>query len=296
MTSVIIWMTGALVSFMASAVAVREISASLNIFEIGIVRTGGGLIILVLAILAMPRLRKRLDPASLPAHIPRNLAHALGGMVWTLAITLLPLATVFSLEFTAPAWAAILAFVILGERVSQRAMLGIAVNLIGVIIILRPSLTSFDLVSLLPLGAAFCFALSVVLTRRLALQDGVFPILFWMMVIQLPLYAAGWLAIPLVPSTSNLSHGLTGQFCVVLAVAGLCSQLCLSQALRVADTVQVVTLDFFRIPLIALIGWSFYNEPADVWVLVGSLVIVLGIRVGLVAPRTAISKASGSGA
>lgn len=285
MTLVIGWMAGALLSFVVSAVAVRELSSIANIFEIGILRTGGGLVILVAALLLNPSLRARIIPAQARAHVPRNLAHALGGMFWTLAIGVLPFATVFALEFTAPAWAALLALLILGEQVSWRGMMGIGINLIGVLIILRPSLSGFAILETLPLLAAFCFALSVVLTRRLAVTGGVFPILFWMMVLQLPIYLVGWLMFPMPPAGRGITLGLAPFAAGILAIAGLCSQLCLSKALRLTQTVQVVTLDFLRVPLIGLIGWSFYSEPADMWVFVGSLVIMAGIHIGLATPR-----------
>jgi drug/metabolite transporter (DMT)-like permease len=291
MRSVIFWMTGALASFVAAALAVRELSSIYNIFEIGMMRTGGGLIMLLTALLVRPDLRNHLVPRAMFAHVPRNLAHAFGGMLWTLAIAMLPLATVFSLEFTAPAWAAILAYFILGERVTHRAILGILINLLGVAIILRPAPMSFDVVSLLPLAAAICFAVSIVLTRRLALRDSVFAILFWMMIIQLPIYFVGWLTLPITAAVSGPTFGLAGPATLALAIAGLSSQFCLSMALRIGDTVQVVTLDFLRIPLIAIIGWSFYSEPFDIWVLIGSAIIIVGINIGLTPPRAIVGQA-----
>ena len=37
-------------------------------------------------------------------HVPRNSVHFGAQYVWALSITLLPLATVFALEFTMPVW------------------------------------------------------------------------------------------------------------------------------------------------------------------------------------------------
>jgi drug/metabolite transporter (DMT)-like permease len=39
----------------------------------------------------------------------------------------------------------------------------------------------------------------------------------------------------------------------------------------------VVPLDFMRIPLIAVVGWAFYGERLDVFVLLGALIIVSGV-------------------
>jgi len=62
-----------------------------------------------------------------------------------------------------------------------------------------------------------------------------------------------------------------------VAVAGLSSHYCLTNAFRYGDATIVVPLDFLRIPLIALIGWSFYGEPLDGFVFAGAAIIVAGI-------------------
>ena len=39
----------------------------------------------------------------------------------------------------------------------------------------------------------------------------------------------------------------------------------------------MVPLDFMRIPLIAVVGWAFYGERLDIFVLLGALIIVAGV-------------------
>jgi len=276
---------GALASFVVSAVSIRTLAAHFNVFEINVVRTGGGLALLVAALIASPSLRGLVDITELPRHIPRNLVHSLGGLLWTLAISCLPLATVFSLEFTSPAWAALLAFPIIGERIRRDTLIGIAASLVGVLIVLRPSPASFHLTALLPLGAALCIGLSALLTRRLTRTQSIFAILFWMMVIQLALNLVGASILARVssgaPSLSPDISTLTMVAMAALAIAGLCSQLCLSKALQIAEASIVLPLDFLRVPLIAGVGFVLYQEPIDVWVFAGAVVIVAGIVVGL---------------
>ena len=51
----------------------------------------------------------------------------------------------------------------------------------------------------------------------------------------------------------------------------------MANALRVADAMVVIPLDFLRIPLIAFVGWMFYAERLDLLVFVGAGIIVAGI-------------------
>ncbi len=274
-------MTGALGAFVLAAVSIRNLGAQFNAFEIGAVRTGGGLVVLSLALWQWPTLRASVTTSRFTEHLLRNVAHALGGILWTISITLLPLATVFSLEFTAPAWAALLAYPLIGERISRRAVLGIVASLVGVVLILRPSPATFDIVALIPVGAAFCFGISVLLTRKLIQTQTVFAVLYWMMVIQFPINVAGALFVP-APSGFAISPSAETLMAMgMLVIAGICSQLCLSRALQIGSAMKVMPLDFLRVPLIAIIGWFFYGEPLDAWVFAGVSFIMGGIWYGL---------------
>ncbi|MCZ8103526.1 MAG: DMT family transporter [Burkholderiales bacterium] len=285
---VFMWMTGALVSFVFAAIAIRTLTSHFNVFEIGVVRTAGGLAIIVGAAFVRPGLLGDILASDATIHAGRNVVHAVGGILWTMAIGLLPLATVFSLEFTAPAWVAILAYPMLGERISRRAMIGIGAGLVGVLIILRPAPGSVDLTALLPLGAAFCFAMSVLLTRRLALTETLVAILFWMMTLQFAFFGAG--ALVMGGGTAFGGPWPDGAlFAMVgLACAGLGSQLCLSRALQIGEATMVVPLDFLRVPLIAMIGWLLYGEPLSVWIFLGAACILAGITYGLMPDRSAV--------
>lgn len=286
--TVALWMFGALASFVVVAVSIRTLTFYFNIFEINLVRTGGGLVLLLGALAGASLLGRRveIDVATAIVHIPRNLVHWLGGLLWTAAISLLPLATVFALEFTAPAWAALLAFPLLSERIRRDSIIGIAACLVGVLIILRPSPGAFTLASVLPLAAALCFALTALLTRRLTRTESTFAILIWMMTSQFILNLPGVLLLPGVPLRPGSMFSVASLLAMTgLAVAGLSTQLCLSKALQVGEASLVLPLDFLRVPLIAVIGYLMFGEAIDVWVFVGSLIIMIGILIGLLPAR-----------
>jgi len=58
-----------------------------------------------------------------------------------------------------------------------------------------------------------------------------------------------------------------------IGLAGLIAHFCLTKALSIAPASTVVPLDFARLPLIAVVGALFYNEPLDVFVFLGALMI-----------------------
>ena len=267
-----LWMAGAIASYIAAAVAVRALAKSLTVFEMMSVRSASGLAFLLALMLVSPKMRRGVTSRRIGLHLARNSVQFVGQIMWTLAITLLPFATVFSLEFTAPIWAALLAVMFLGERLTSTRAASIALCLFGVLVILHPGFSGFRAAALLALGAAITRAFTAIVTKKLTATDTTFAILFWMNLIQLPMNLAG--SDPLFIARLNLSMALP---LLALAITGLTIHLCMAQAFRYADAIVVVPLDFLRVPLIAVIGWSFYGEPLDALVLAGSALVIAGV-------------------
>jgi drug/metabolite transporter (DMT)-like permease len=269
---VVLWMTGALLSFCLMAVAFRKLAESLSIMEILATRNGLGLAVMVTLLILRSELRPLVRSRRPALTLFRNTIHLGAQYLWAMSVLLLPLATVFALEFSAPAWALLLAVPVLGERLTASRVGAVVLGLIGVLVILRPGLETFRPETLLVLAAAVGFAVTMITTKKLTMTDSTFAIIFWMNMIQLPL--------TLVPSdplfVMKLSLGQLPAFAAV-GVAGLASHYCLANAFRAGDASVVVPLDFLRIPLIAVIGWWLYGEALDALVFIGAGLIIVGV-------------------
>ena len=270
---VVLWMVGALLSFSVMAVSIRELSrAGLSIFEILAIRSGVALFVLLTLLAVRKDLRVHALPRRMGLNLFRNTVHYASQYSWALSLTMLPLATVFALEFTMPAWTAILAVWFLHERMTPSRLGVVILGLIGVLVILRPGITGFNPAAILVLLAAFGYAITMITTKQLTKTETTFGIVFWMAVIQLPLSLIG--SDPTVFLRFEPRHILPA---IGVGIAGLTSHYCLSNAFRSGDATLVVPLDFMRIPLIAVVGWAFYGERLDVFVLLGALIIVSGV-------------------
>ena len=138
---VVLWMVGALLSFSAMAVSIRELSrANLSIFEILAIRSGVALFVLLVLLAVRPELRIHARPRRMGLNLLRNTVHYASQFAWSLSLTMLPLAMVFSLEFTMPAWTALLAVWLLHERMTASRLGVVVLGLIGVLVILRPGI------------------------------------------------------------------------------------------------------------------------------------------------------------
>jgi drug/metabolite transporter (DMT)-like permease len=268
-----LWMLGALLSFMAMAVAGRELSTQLNTFQILFFRSliGLSVVSLLLTMSGWGQIRTRV----LGLQIVRNLAHFGGQFGWFYGLAFIPLAEVFAIEFTGPIWTAFWAALLLGERLTRPRLITILLGMVGLVIILRPGLQGVHPAAFAVLASAVGFALAHTLTRRLAQNDTPLCILFYMTLIQLPL--------GLIPSLTNWVTPTVALWPWLLLVGfgALTAHYCVTRALLLADVTVVMPMDFLRLPLIAIVGTLFYQEAFDPLVLLGAAVMLLGNWINL---------------
>lgn len=263
-----LWMTGAIVSFSAMAVAGRAVSFELDTFEIMMYRSFIG-VVLVLAIGgALGRLGE-VSTRNLHLHGIRNLCHFTGQNLWFYAITAIPLAQVFALEFTSPLWVTLLAPLILGERLTQMRAIAALMGFVGILIVARPGSAELSPGLIAAAASALGFAGSILFTKMLTRTETITCILFWLTVMQAAfgIVAAGHDGDIALPSAGSIP------WLVLIGCAGLVAHLCLTNALSVAPATVVVPLDFVRLPAIAVVGMALYGEALDLYVFLGAAVI-----------------------
>ena len=174
-----IYMFGAIASFTAMAVAGRAVSFQLDTFEIMLFRSVVGAV-LVLAFGLYFGQTKEISTRHLPVHLVRNICHFIGQNLWFFAITVVPLAEVFALEFTAPLWVLLLAPLVLGERLSKTRILAGALGLLGVLLVTRPTPDTLSWGVVAGAIAAIGFAGSIMATKRLTRSETIWSVLFYM--------------------------------------------------------------------------------------------------------------------
>ena len=270
--AVVLWMTGTLLSFSLMAISVRQLGGVLNLFELLMARSFGGLIILLAIMASKPALFRQLPIRRPLIHLVRSGTHFLANLLWANAVIVLPLATVFAVEFMMPVWAGLLAVIILGERFTASRAGSIVLGFLGVLVILRPGFEAFQPAAFGVLVASFGYAIANITMKQLVKVQTPFAVLFWMSIIQSVLALPG--IDPLFPLR------LTGTQCLWaagIAVGGTTAHYCIANAMRAGDAIIVVPLDFLRLPLIALVGWLFYAERIDLAVFAGAGLIVAGL-------------------
>jgi drug/metabolite transporter (DMT)-like permease len=264
-----LWMAGWLALMLIVAVAGRETTRELNVFQImeersilgfcmlyPLVRINGGF--------GAMRTSRPLQ------HIGRNLIHYVAQLGWFFALTLIPLGQVVAIEFTMPIWTAILAASFLGERMTIWKIAAIALGVVGVIVIVRPATGQINPGQLIALGAAVGFGISIAMMKSLTRTESTLAIIFWMLVIQ---SAAGFFpALYVWKWPTAYAFG----WIVVIAFCGTFSHYCMARAMLHADATVVLPMDFLRVPLTATVGWLIYSERLDLFTVLGAALILTG--------------------
>ena len=274
-----LWMIGAITAFTSMAVAGRAAASNLDTFEIMLYRSLVGLAI-VLSVASFAGTLGQIRRDKLPLHIMRNAAHFTGQNLWFFAITVVPLAQVFALEFTTPIWVILLSPILIGERITKIGAIAAAIGFIGILIVARPDPEAINAGLISAALCAIAFALTAIATRKLTQTETITCIMFFLTAIQacLGLIFAGFDGDIALPNAQTLP------WVCLIGVAGLTAHFCMTKALSIAPASVVMPIDFARLPIIAVVGIMLYDEPVDALIFLGGALIFganyLNIRFG----------------
>ena len=186
---------------------------------------------------------------------------------FVLAFRYLSLADVHSVGSLTPVIIVALSALILKENVSPKTWIAIFVGFLGVLIILRPGLSIFDIKSLLPLMAAFFLGLYQVVTRKVSENDSTETSLFYTSLI-------GFIVMSILafvywqPLTLNSYFLFTG--IGIFFSMGIYFQIIALSKAR-ASIIQPFhyTLIFWAI----ILGYLVYDDLPDMPTIVGAIII-----------------------
>jgi len=268
--SAALWMMGAIGSFSAMAVSGREVSFALDTFEIMMYRSMIGVIVVLICAIAF-QTKHQINRDRLGLHFLRNISHFAGQNLWFYALTVIPFAQLFAFEFSVPIWILLAAPFLLGEKLTNIRIFSVVVGFVGILVVTRPWLAGLSPGIIAAGLCAIGFAGSAIFTKQLTQTTTITNILFWLTLLQLAMGVIcasydGDIALP---------TAATAPWLVAIGLCGLFAHFCLTKALQMAPATIVMPIDFCRLPIIATIGFLFYNEPLDIFIISGAVIIFL---------------------
>jgi len=185
------------------------------------------------------------------------------------AVSKLPLSTTYSIFFVAPLLITALSVPVLGEKVGPRRWTAIAIGLIGVIVLLRPTGEGMiSLAALAVLVAAVMYAVSAITVRVLARTDSTQSMMVWLMV--MIAVGAGALAWPEWVTIRREDFWLIAG----IGVAGALGQYAITEAFRMGEASAIAPLEYTALVWGVLFDLTFWGVLPDAITWIGAGIIV----------------------
>jgi len=206
----------------------------------------------------------------LKLHVLRAAINVGAMFAYFMALSISPIAQVTALGFTAPIFATLLATLLLGEVVRLRRWAAIACGFAGALVILRPGFAPLDPGSLLTLGSALLWGLTLIVIRVLGRSESSLTITSYMNILLTLLSFVPALFVWRTPDGQVLA------WLMVVGILGTLGQLAIAQSLKEAETSVVVPFDFCKLLWVAALGYLMFGQVPDLFVWLGAILIFAG--------------------
>lgn len=193
------------------------------------------------------------------------------------ALALLPLASATVLQYLYPTITALLAWLVLGERIGRRVIVAGALGWTGVVLVAQPhgSAALPLLPVLIALAGAVCTALAYVSVRSLGNSEHPLVIVFYFPLVALPLCLPLVALQPVLPTVQEL---------LWLIGVGVCTQVgqvTLTRGLTALPAAQATAISYVQVAFAGLWGWLVFGETIDGWTVAGAGLVLAATLISL---------------
>ena len=285
------WALAAVFAFSVNDVVIKFLSGDYPLYEVMFVRSLVGLLFVVAILVPLTGTLHMLKTKRLKLHILRGGCVVFANFCFFLALAALPLADAVAIFFISPLMISVFSVIFLGEYVGPRRWVAIVLGLIGVLIVVRPGSSAFQIASLLPLLAAVGYALLHILTRRIGGTENATAMVFYIQATFLAVATAAGLGLGHGgfdafdhPSAQFLFRawvwptpfdlGLMAFSGMVIALGGYA----ISQAYSRSEAALIAPFEYIALPLSVVFGLVLFAELPDALALSGiALILVSGL-------------------
>lgn len=204
-----------------------------------------------------------------PLHLLRAVLGIAMMAAFVFALRTLPLSTAYSIFFVAPLLITALSVPFLREHVGPRRWIAIAIGLVGVLVVLRPTGEGMlSVAGLAVLLAALGYAVSAITVRVLARTDSTQAMVVWLMALMA--LGAGLLAWPgWVPLRMEHAWVIAG-----IGVGGALGQVAITEAFRLGEASLIAPLEYTALVWGVALDLALWGVLPDGVTWLGAAIIV----------------------
>jgi S-adenosylmethionine uptake transporter len=248
---------------------VRHLNQNFHIFFIVMMRNLFGLIFL------LPQFIKNrgtiFQTKNIYLHVFRGGNGTISMFFWFYAVNSLPLSEAVSLSFLTPIVTTIASMIFLKEKVSKNIFMASFISFIGVIIILRPGFHKFDEGYIFSFCSIIFWTISNLIVKVMTKTDKpqtiVAHMTFFMFIFSMPFA---------LPYLEPLNFTAFIEFFILGIISNISYKL-IAEAYSKNELSILQPFDFSRLIFTSFVAYFIFDEKLDIWVFVGSLIILFGL-------------------
>lgn len=245
---------------------IRYVSEGMHPFEIAFFRCVFALV--TVAPFFIGQGLRPLKTKRFPMLLTRGVINIYCMLAFFYAVSLVPLAELTALSFSAPIFAVVLAVFIYKEKVGFRRWSAIGIGFLGTLVILRPGFQEFSLGQFLVLSSAFAWAICIIIVKDLGKTESAVTITTYMSLVMAPLSLIAASTVWIWPTPEQWA------WLAFIGIVGGAGQMAMTESLRIAPTHVVSPIDFTRLLFISTLGYIFFDQIPDAYVWSGGAMII----------------------
>ncbi|MEX0318452.1 MAG: DMT family transporter [Ruegeria sp.] len=261
----ILFMILAILSFSLMDASVKALAPRIGVMSALWVRYAGQMALVL--VLVLPRLHQVIRTRYPVLQLLRSLLLMGATGFFFTGLTRIPLTDATALMSLNPVLITLGAGLLLGEALGPRRLIGIAIAVLGALLIIRPGSGVFQPAALYPLGAAICYSGYALLTRRVGPDEDPWTSLFYTGLV-------GTLLLSLIAPAQWQTPDVAGWGLIALVAGfGTLAQMLLIRAFSLGEAAMLAPYAYCGLAFAALWSALFFNEYPDIWTISGALVI-----------------------
>jgi drug/metabolite transporter (DMT)-like permease len=211
--------------------------------------------------------RRSILPRNPGLQVTRGVCVVGSSILFVYGVRQMTMAQATTISFLSPLLITILSIPLLGETVGPRRWAAVGVGMLGMLVVVRPGLGGFQPAALFGVASAFCWALALIITRKISNSDTPQTTVLWsagigtaVLSLILP-FQAIW------PTPKQLGLSLAlgvlasgGQWVVILAH-------------RIAPASLLAPFFYGQLLWVSVLGFLVFGNLPDTWTIVGATII-----------------------
>jgi drug/metabolite transporter (DMT)-like permease len=256
----------ATVLFGTSDTISKYLSGSLPIVEFIWIRYV--LFLIMALILVGRRPRRSVRPRNPGLQMTRGVCVVASSILFVYGVRQMTMAQATTISFLSPLLITILSIPLLGETVGPRRWAAVGAGMLGMLVVVRPGMGGFQPAALFGVASSFCWALALIITRRISNSDAPQTTVLWsaaigtaILTVMLP-FEAVW------PSPKQLGLSL------ILGVLASGGQWMVILAHRVAPASLLAPFFYGQLLWVSALGFLVFGNLPDTWTIAGAGIII----------------------